>query len=112
MRPVCLLITSPPTSPEGRQALDLASAFLQAGSGLTLCALQDAVVLACRKQPDDARQAMERFLAQGVTVCVPHEDLALRGLASTELLEPVTLVDYRKIAELLADDRAHVIGCM
>src|SRR3990172_10154417 len=108
----CLLITSHPTSPEGRQALELAEGLLSAHDALTICALQDAVVLACRKQPHETRQAMKHLLARGATVCVLQEDLALRGLASTELIEPVTFVDYRKIVELLAGDRAQVIGCM
>ena len=109
---VCLLITSSPTSPEGRQALDLAKALSATHEPLTICALQDAAVLACLKQPHETRQAMKHLLARGATVCVLQEDLALRGLASSELLEPVTLVDYRKIVDLLADGRAQIIGCL
>ena len=90
MAGVCLLITSSPMSPEGRQALELAEAFVNTNDALTICALQDAVFLACQKQPRESLHAMERLLARGATLCVLHEDLALRGLASAELLDPVT----------------------
>jgi len=112
MSSVCLLITSPPTSPEGRQALHLAEALLEALGALALCVLQDAVVLAGRKQPHDTRQAMERLVARGAAVFVLHEDLALRGLVSAELLEGVRAVDYREIVDLLADGHARVIGAL
>jgi sulfur relay protein TusB/DsrH len=112
MSGVCLLITSSPTSPEGRQALELAEALYAASDALTLCALQDAVVLACRKQPDATRQVMERLLARGVTLCVLNEDLALRGLTAMEMLEPVVFVSYREIASRLADEQSQVIGCL
>jgi sulfur relay protein TusB/DsrH len=55
---------------------------------------------------------MKHLLARGATVCVLHEDLALRGLVSAELLEPVTRVDYRKIVDLLADNHTQAIGCV
>ena len=112
MSGVCLLITNSPASPEGRQALDLAEGLLSAHDALAICALQDAVILACQRQPRETLNAMERLLARGATLCVLQEDLALRGLTSAELLEPVTFVDYRKIVELLADNHAQVIGCL
>jgi sulfur relay protein TusB/DsrH len=112
MSGVCLLITSSPTSPEGRQALDLTEGLLGAPDALTVCALQDAVVLACRKQPRETLHAMERLLACGATLCVLREDLALRGLASAELLDQAKLVDSRGVVELLAEDHGQVIGCL
>lgn len=105
-------MTSSPTSSEGRQALELAGALLEAHGALTLCALQDAVVLACRKQPDATRQVMERLLARGARLCVLNEDLALRGLTAMEMLEPVVFVSYREIASHLADEQSQVIGCL
>ena len=112
MGAMCLVIASAPTSPEGRQALSLAEAFLTGRDALTLVVLQDAVVLACRKQPSETLEVMERLLARGATLCVLLEDLALRGLASAELLGPHTLVDYGTAAKLLADEPGQVIGCV
>jgi len=86
--------------------------LLEALGALALCVLQDAVVLAGRKQPHDTRQAMERLVARGAAVFVLHEDLALRGLVSAELLEGVRAVDYREIVDLLADGHARVIGAL
>jgi len=112
MGATCLVIASPPNSPEGRQALELAEAFLARFDTFALVLLQDAVVLACRKQPQETLETMERLLARGATLSVLLEDLALRGLASAELLEPSVLMDYPGLAKLLADEPCQVIGCV
>ena len=112
MGAVCLVIVSPPTSREGREALSLAESFLASFDALALVLLQDAVVLGCRKRAPETFEAMERLLARGARLYILREDLALRGLASAELLESSVLMDYPGLAKLLADDRAQVIGCM
>jgi sulfur transfer complex TusBCD TusB component (DsrH family) len=112
MGAACLVIASPPTSSEGRHALDLAEAFLAAQDALTLVLLQAAVVLACRKQPAETLETMEHLLARGATLCVLREDLALRGFTSAELLEPNMMMDYPGVARLLADRPGQVIGCV
>ena len=79
-----ILISSPPNNPKALSALRLTQALRGEGRSVSLCLLQDGVLLAL------ARQAAERIpaLTSEIKVYALGEDLKMRGFGSQEVLPP------------------------
>jgi len=96
-----ILISSPPNNPKALSALRLTQALRAQGTSVSLCLLQDGVLLAL------ARQATERILAltSEIDVYTLGEDLKMRGFGSQEVLPQVHLIDYERLVDLMVDHR-------
>jgi len=104
---ILLALTSAPETPAGRRALGLAESLSGLGHALTLCCLQDSVVLASTRAPDGARAALGRLLDRGAGCLVLGEDLTLRGL---EPAARASAVDYGAMVAALAAGHDRVLG--
>ena len=102
------LISSPETT-AGRRALALAGALTDQGHELTLCCLQDAVLLGSSRAPAESRAALDRLLDRGARCVVAEDDLALRGL---EAGARASALGYPGLAETLAAGHDRVIGAL
>jgi hypothetical protein len=107
MASVLLILTSSPASPAGQQALALAEALTGAGHGLTLCCLQDAVLLGSDRSPREARLSLDRLLDRGSRCVVLGADLACRGLMPHQR---AASADHAEVVALLAGAHDRVIG--
>lgn len=103
MASILLVLTSSPNSPPGRRALTLAECLADRGDTLTLCCLQDAVLLATPA----AGAALSRLLDRGARCLVLGEDLASRGLKPAA---GAAAVDHAGVVGLLAAEPDRVIG--
>lgn len=109
MARILFTLTSSPESEAGRRALALAGSLAVQGHVLTLCCLQDAVLLGSDRAPAGAAGALRGLLTGGARCLVAREDLALRGLhASTG----ASALDYPDIVATLAGDHDRVIGAL
>lgn len=109
MASILVTLASSPDTPAGERALALAESLSRDGHALTLCCLQDAVLLASTRAPRPARAALGRLLDRGARCLVLGADLALRGL------EPelhACAVDYPKVIAALTAGHARVIGAL
>jgi hypothetical protein len=104
-----MVLTSAPGSPSGQQALVLAESLADQGHSLTLCCLQDAVVLGSRCPPRAAHAALERLLDREARCLVLEADLILRGL---EPGRRASALDHAGVVGLLSADHDRVIGAL
>ena len=104
---ILLTLISAPDTAGGRQALALADSLAAEGHRLTVCCLQDAIILGSNRAPGDARAVLDRLLDRGARCLVLLDDLVLRGLAAGE--RAVT-VDRAGIVAALTADHDRVIG--
>lgn len=109
MASLLLVLTSSPRSQSGLRALALAESLAGQGHALTLCCLQDAVLLGSDHSPREAGSSLDRLLAQGAQCVVLREDLACRGLKPSA--HALTL-DHAGTAALLAGEHDRVIGAL
>ncbi len=109
MASILVVLISSPAAPGGQRALALAESFADQGHTLTLCCLQDAVLLASDRAPADARAALDRLLESGSRFVVLGEDLALRGLRARSR---ASAVDHAGVVALLAGGHDRVIGAL
>ena len=107
MPSILLTLTSAPETAGGRQGLALAESLAAEGHRLTMCCLQDAVILGSHRAPDGARAILDRLLDRGARCLVLLDDLVLRGLAAGE--RTVT-VDRDGIVAALTADHDRVFG--
>lgn len=107
MASVLVVLSSVPTSAAGQRALALAEALCRQGHALTLCCLQDAVILGSDRSPGGARAALQRMLDRGARCVVLGDDLALRGLQAGP---GAATVDHPALVELLVAPHDRVIG--
>jgi sulfur transfer complex TusBCD TusB component (DsrH family) len=109
MASIVVTLISAPGTPGGRRALALAGSLAAQGHALTLCCLQDAVLLGSDRAPLEARMALERVLAQGGRCLVLRQDLAMRGLRPAA---QAAVVDHAGIVATLAAGHDRVIGAV
>jgi sulfur transfer complex TusBCD TusB component (DsrH family) len=84
MASICVVLRSAPDTPAGRQALALVESLAREGHTLTLCCLQDAVLLAADRGLEGARETLAGLLARGARCLVLGDDLVTRGLRAGE----------------------------
>ena len=96
-----ILISSPPNNPKALSALRLTQALRGEGRSISLCLLQDGVLLAL------ARQTMGRIsaLTSEIKVYALGEDLKMRGFGRQEALPRVHLIEYDRLVDLMVDHR-------
>jgi sulfur relay protein TusB/DsrH len=96
-----ILISSPPNNPKALTALRLTQGLRGQGRSVSLCLLQDGVLLAL------ARQAAERIpaLTSEIDVYALGEDLRMRGFGRQEVLPQVHLIDCEQLVDLMAGCR-------
>lgn len=109
MASILVVLTSSPSTPAGGQALSLAESLAGQGHALTLCCVQDAVLLGSDRAPRDARVALDRLLSHGARCVVLGEDLACRGLKPGDR---AATVDHAGVVALLAAEHDRVIGAL
>lgn len=109
MASILVAMTSSPKSPSGQRALALAESLVGQGHTLTLCCLQDAVLLASDRAPSDARSVLDGLLDQGARCIVLGEDLTLRGLQAAPR---TSAVNHAGLVALLAAEHDRVIGAL
>lgn len=109
MASILLALTSSPKAPAGRHALRLAESLAAEGYTLTLCCLQDAVLLGSDRAPGEVRAALDRLLDRGAHCLVLGEDLLLRGLQAGER---ALTVDHAGLIAALTADHDRVIGAL
>jgi len=104
---ILLALSSSPDTAAGQRALALADSLADQGHALTLCCLQDAVLLASSRAPAAADVALARLLDRGARCLVLGEDLALRGLRAGPR---ASTLGYPGLVAALAGDHDRVIG--
>jgi len=109
MASILVVLISSPTSPAGQRALSVAESLVDQGHVLTLCCLQDAVLLAGDPSPREAGARLDRLLERGTRCVVLGEDLACRGLTRRER---ATAVDHAEVVALLSAQYERVIGAL
>ncbi len=105
---VVTLVSSPETS-GGRRALALAEFLAAQGHALTVCCLQDAVLLGSDRAPLEARTALDRLLQRGARFMVLSDDLVLRGLQAGAYAVAAGTSDF---VATLAAGHDRVIGAL
>ncbi len=105
MKPILMLISSAPDTPEAQGALQLAQDMLEAGNDLAIFYLQDGVF-----------HAMKRA-ASGGTLSNAHvafyclrEDLEMRGFKAEDVARTVTMSDYDDLVDLMMERSAQTLG--
>jgi sulfur relay protein TusB/DsrH len=106
---ILLVLTSSPASPRGARALALAETLAEEGHAVTLCGLQDAVILGTDHAPPAARAALARLVRRGARLSVLEEDLRARGLTRGAA---TSAVDHAGVVSLLATTHDRVIGTL
>lgn len=106
---IVVVLSSSPASSAGQRALALVESFADQGHALTLCCLQDAVVLGSGRSPREARSSFDRVLGRGARCIVLGEDLASRGLTPGAYAMPL---DHAGVVALLAGEYDRVIGAL
>jgi hypothetical protein len=109
MASVLVALMSSPDTPRGERALSLVESLAVQGHAVTLCCVQDAVLLGSSRAPQASRAALDRLLGRGARCVVLGEDLASRGL---EPGPAVSTMDHLGLATALAADHDRVIGAL
>ncbi|MFZ1057856.1 MAG: DsrH/TusB family sulfur metabolism protein [Candidatus Rokuibacteriota bacterium] len=109
MASILMVLISSPASPAGQRALAMVESLVDQGHVLTLCCLQDAVLLAGDHLPREAGTRLDRLLERGARLLVLGEDLACRGLTPGDR---VPTIDHAGIVALLAAAHDRVIGAL
>jgi hypothetical protein len=109
MASILVALMSSPETPRGRRALSIVESLAVQGHTLTLCCVQDAVLLGSSRAPQPSRATLDRLLSHGARCLVLGEDLALRGL---EAGPAVSMVDHTGVATALAADHDRIIGAL
>lgn len=109
MASILVVLSSSPASQPGRRALALGESLADQGHALTLCCLQDAVLLGSDRSPREARASLDRLLQRGARCLVLGEDLACRGLRPGAY---AVTVDHAGVAALLAAEHDRTIGAL
>lgn len=109
MASILLVLASSPASPAGERAVSLAESLARQGHALTLCCVQDAVLLASDRAAPGAEAALERLHDHGARCVVLGEDLALRGLRAGAL---ASAVDRAGLVALLDAGPDRVVGAL
>jgi hypothetical protein len=107
MASVLIALTSSPDAAAGQRALALAESLAGEGHALTICCLEDAVLLGSARAPREARAALDRLHDRGVRCFVLGPELALRGLEAGPQAESV---GYPDVIAALAACPDRVIG--
>ena len=76
-----------------------------------LALLQDAVQAAVNHNQTPAAQIVSRLAAEGIAVHVAEKDLTLRGISPADLVPGATVIDDRRLVELLLADGTRALGC-
>ena len=105
MKPILMLISSAPDTPEARQALELAGTLLEAGNELGIFYLQDGVYHAVN--PSGSGEILSN---RKVTRYCLREDLEMRGFKAEEVAHPVTLSDYDDLVDLMMEKSGQTLG--
>lgn len=109
MASILLTLGSSPETPAGQRALALASSLADQGHALTLCCLQDAVLLGSDRAPGEARAMLDGLLDRGARCLVLRQDLLLRGLQGGER---ALMVDHAGLIAALTATHDRVIGAL
>ncbi len=109
MASILIALSSSPASPAGRHALRLAEALAAQGHALTLCCLQDGVLLGSDRAPGEARAVLDGLLDRRARCLVLDEDLLLRGLRAGER---ALTVDHAGLIAALTADHDRVVGAL
>lgn len=109
MASILVALSSSPETPAGRQALRLAESLAAEGHALTLCCLQDAVLLGSDRALGAARAVLDGLLDRGARCLVLREDLLLRGLQACERAQAV---DHAGLIAVLTADHDRVVGAL
>ncbi len=109
MASILVALSSSPETPAGRQALKLAESLAAEGHALTLCCLQDAVLLGSDRARGEARALLDGLLDRGARCLVLQEDLLLRGLRAAER---ALTVDHAGLIAALTADHDRVVGAL
>ncbi len=107
MASILIALSSSPETPAGRHALRLAESLAAERHALTLCCLQDAVLLGSDRVPGEARAMLDDLLDRGARCLVLGEDLLLRGLQAGER---ALTVDHAGLIAALTADHDRVVG--
>lgn len=107
MATILLALTSAPDTAGGRHALVLAESLAAGGHRLTVCCLQDGVVLGSNRVSGEAQAVLDRLLDRGARCLVLLEDLVLRGL---EAGARAVTVDRAGLIAALTADHDRVVG--
>lgn len=109
MASILMVLTSSPASPAGQRALAMAGSLAGQGHVLTLCCLQDGVLLGSDRIPRETLTSLERLLERGARCLILEEDLACRGLKPKDY---ASTVDHAGVVALLAGGHDRVIGAL
>ena len=109
MASILVALTSSPETPAGQRALSLVESLAVQGHTVTLCCMQDAVLLGSSRAPHSSRATLDRLLGRGARCLVLGEDLASRGL---EPGPTVSMPDHAGLAMALAADHDRIIGAL
>lgn len=109
MASILVALISSPETPGGQRALSLVECLVVRGHTVTLCCVQDAVLLGSSRSPQPSRATLDRLLGRGARCLVLGEDLALRGL---EPGPAVSMVDHAGVVTALAADHDRIIGAL
>ena len=107
MASIVVALTSSPETPAGRRALALAESLAGQGHALTVCCLEDAVLLGSDRAAADARATLGRLLDRGARCVVLADDLALRGLRQDG---SAVAVDHAGLVAILTADHDRALG--
>jgi len=105
------VITSSPGSPEALRVLSIACTQDDQAHDMGLALLQDAVQAAIKHNQMPGAQVVSRLAAQGVAIYVAQQDLALRGISPDDLASGATVVDDRRLVDLMLADGTRTLGC-
>ena len=105
MKPILMIISSSPDTPEAQQALELAQSLLEAGNELGIFYLQDGVYHATN--PRGSHEILSN--AKVVHYCL-REDLEMRGFKADDVAHPVTLSDYDDLVDLMMEKSGQTLG--
>ena len=109
MASILMVLISSPASPAGQRALAVAESLVDQGHVLSLCCLQDSVLLGSDRSPGQARVSLDRLIDRGARCVVLGQDLACRGL---EPSDPASTIDHAGVVALLAAGHDRVIGAL
>jgi hypothetical protein len=109
MASILVALTSSPETPAGQRALSLVESLTVQGHTVTLCCMQDAVLLGSSRASHPSRAMLDRLLGRGARCLVLGEDLASRGL---EPGPAVSMLDHAGLATTLAGDHDRIIGAL
>ena len=105
MKPILMLISSSPDTPEARQALELAKSLWEGGNELGIFFIQDGVYHTVNPS------GSQEILSEGKVprYCLT-EDLEMRGFGAEDVVLPVKLSDYDELVDLMMEESGSAIG--